>query len=76
MVRRELDLKITPRSIDVICASADDPVKQQDIGSNVCVTDPPYFDYIAYSELSEFFGPGLMIRTLQDSPCCQKRKTQ
>jgi len=64
LVRKEIDLPVRPGTVDVICASADDPTPQPLLQAEVCVTDPPYFDYIAYSELSEFFrawieDPGL-----------------
>lgn len=41
---------------DIICASASDSrFKDLPAANDLCVFDPPYFDYIAYSELSEFY---------------------
>lgn len=54
-VRLNLELSVQPAAIDTICTSADDPGPQSQVRATVCVTDPPYFDYIAYSELSEFY---------------------
>lgn len=53
--RSKISLPIQARSIDLACMSADDTRGQKDCAATVCVTDPPYFDFIAYSELSEFF---------------------
>ncbi|HEY1759385.1 MAG TPA: hypothetical protein VGG72_28695 [Bryobacteraceae bacterium] len=40
----------------VICASAaDKPLPKEWAEIDLCLFDPPYFDYIAYSELSEFY---------------------
>jgi putative DNA methylase len=55
LVREDLNLPVRPTSVEIICASADDPSPHPELKANVCVTDPPYFDYIAYSELSEFY---------------------
>lgn len=41
-------------SADVRCVSASD-VKLGDTVKDLLIFDPPYFDYIAYSELSEFY---------------------
>jgi putative DNA methylase len=38
----------------VVCRSASDADSKMDI-VDFCVFDPPYFDYISYSELSEFY---------------------
>jgi adenine-specific DNA methylase len=40
---------------DVACRSASDPPATDDRAAQICVFDPPYFDYIAYTELSEFY---------------------
>jgi len=40
---------------DVRCVSAATEIPEQKNTVDLCVFDPPYFDYIAYSELSEFF---------------------
>lgn len=40
---------------DVTCAGAAEPMDLDVPAADVCFFDPPYYDYIAYSELSEFF---------------------
>ncbi|NKB15731.1 MAG: hypothetical protein HC774_00500 [Sphingomonadales bacterium] len=50
-----IDLPVSPTALNIVCASAEDPGPQGHLEASICVTDPPYFDYIAYSELSEFF---------------------
>jgi putative DNA methylase len=44
----------TTPQIDIKCASALDSQSSEDV-IDFSFFDPPYFDYIAYSELSEFF---------------------
>lgn len=68
IVRARVDLPVQAQNIDVICASADDTAGQQDCAATVCVTDPPYFDFIAYSELSEFFRVWLREPGLSGKP--------
>lgn len=63
-----IELPVVPTWIDIVCASADDTTAQASIEANVCVTDPPYFDYIAYSELSEFFRVWLESPALAGTP--------
>jgi putative DNA methylase len=41
-------------SAKVICASAEAELPVSIFDVDICLFDPPYFDYIAYSELSEF----------------------
>jgi putative DNA methylase len=66
--RLALDLPVQPSSIDVACRSADDTAGQDECVGTICVTDPPYFDYIAYSELSEFFRVWLREPGLAGAP--------
>ncbi|MFI0370387.1 hypothetical protein ACH35V_21170 [Actinomadura sp. 1N219] len=66
--RHWLDLPVQASSVDVMCRSADDPAGQEGCDATVCVTDPPYFDYIAYSELSEFFRVWLRAPELAGTP--------
>ncbi len=66
--RLTLDLPVSPRAVDVIRRSADDDSGQADCVASLCVTDPPYFDYIAYSELSEFFRMWLRDPSLAGAP--------
>ena len=44
-----------PRESAIVCASAE--TRPPSLGGpiDICLFDPPYFDYIAYSELSEFY---------------------
>jgi adenine-specific DNA methylase len=52
-----VDLRFPPNTAQpsVVCAPADgDPAEPAEV-ADLCVFDPPYFDYIAYSELSEFY---------------------
>jgi adenine-specific DNA methylase len=54
---RAVDLQFPSSSVQpsVVCASADqDPGTSPEV-ADLCVFDPPYFGYIAYSELSEFY---------------------
>jgi putative DNA methylase len=67
-VRKQMELPVQPGSTDVICGSADDPQGQSELQATICVTDPPYFDYIAYSELSEFFRVWLADPELVGEP--------
>jgi hypothetical protein len=48
----------TPR---IVCASAQDLSFVRDGTVDIVVTDPPYFDNIAYSELAEFFLPWMKM---------------
>ena len=66
--RASVDLPVQAASIDVVCRSANDTTGQTDCLASICVTDPPYFDYIAYSELSEFFRVWLRDPSLAGNP--------
>lgn len=66
--RSSFRLPVRPASVDVICRSADDTSGQVGRMGTICVTDPPYFDYIAYSELSEFFRLWLREPELVGTP--------
>lgn len=68
VVRRAVDLPVHAASVDVVCLSADDAAGQEECDANVCVTDPPYYDFIAYSELSEFFRVWLRAPDLAGAP--------
>ena len=67
-MRVDLDLPVQAESVDVVCGSADDTNGHPNLEASVCVTDPPYFDYIAYSELSEFFRVWLADPDLGGEP--------
>lgn len=63
-----INLPVRPRSTNIVCASAEDTDVQPELLADICVTDPPYFDYIAYSELSEFFRGWLADPSLGGAP--------
>lgn len=48
---------ITPGSVDVRVESASLLAHVPDASVDIVLTDPPYFDNIAYSELADFFVP-------------------
>jgi putative DNA methylase len=50
-----MDFSHRVRHAEVLCASAGSELSTVDANVDICVFDPPYFDYIAYSELSEFY---------------------
>lgn len=51
----ELRFRPSIAQSSVVCAPADrEPGEQAEV-ADLCVFDPPYFGYIAYSELSEFY---------------------
>lgn len=52
----------------VTCASAESPPLEQRTPVDLCVFDPPYFDFISYSELSEFYRAWLSVDDLGGMP--------
>lgn len=52
----------------VACASAENPPPSHRTPVDICVFDPPYFDFISYSELSEFYRAWLTAGNLGGSP--------
>jgi putative DNA methylase len=68
VVRELVELPVRPASVRVECKSASDSSGDESVQATVCVTDPPYFDYIAYSELSEFFRAWLPMPGLAGAP--------
>jgi len=66
--RSVINLPLNPASVTVECKSATDAVPDSTLKGTICVTDPPYFDYIAYSELSEFFRVWLPNPNLSGVP--------
>jgi adenine-specific DNA methylase len=52
-----VDLRFPPSTAQpsVVCVPADSDHGEPAEIADLCVFDPPYFDYIAYSELSEFY---------------------
>lgn len=63
-----VDLPVRAASVNVECKSASDDAADEPLQATICVTDPPYFDYIAYSELSEFFRAWLPKPSLAGTP--------
>ena len=52
----DLDLTTTGVEAALACRSADVvPAQQPGTDSDLCIFDPPYYDYIAYDELSAFY---------------------
>jgi len=59
----------------IVCASAAaQPAANHRADIDLCVFDPPYFDYIAYSELSEFYRSWLDQPTLGGIPLLPSRE--
>jgi adenine-specific DNA methylase len=54
VVSVELPLTTTPAD-DLSCRPASTPPSHTEPPAQLCLFDPPYFDYIAYSELSAFY---------------------
>ena len=53
----------------LVCGTARDLGFLRDRTVDLVLTDPPYFDNIAYSELAEFFVPWLtLLKVLADPP--------
>lgn len=52
-----LDMRFVNRTsgANVVCSSAAKHLPEGSALVDLCIFDPPYFDYIAYSELSEFY---------------------
>lgn len=58
---------------DVVCASAAAAAPAGAPKVDICLFDPPYFDYIAYSELSEFYRCWLGYERLGGKPLLPDR---
>ena len=55
-VRRfDADYSAGVREVDMECGPAQAIKRSLQTRQDICVFDPPYFDFIAYSELSEFY---------------------
>ena len=55
-VRRfDADYSASVHEVDIECAPAHAIERSLHTPQDICVFDPPYFDFIAYSELSEFY---------------------
>lgn len=57
----ELDLATSAETTEVTCSSAMTSPPRSASTADLCIFDPPYFDYIAYSELSELYRAWLPI---------------
>ncbi len=62
-----------PRAACIVCASAEARPKGLAGPIDLCLFDPPYFDYIAYSELSEFYRAWLNRPRLGGAPLLPDR---
>ncbi|HEX9730754.1 MAG TPA: hypothetical protein VGG06_02080 [Thermoanaerobaculia bacterium] len=51
----DLDLATTGIDAALACRSADLPASETPSDVDTCIFDPPYYDYIAYDELSAFY---------------------
>jgi adenine-specific DNA methylase len=54
-VPKSMTFPVNGANHQVMCASAESPLRWLVGPLDLCLFDPPYFDYIAYSELSEFY---------------------
>jgi putative DNA methylase len=60
-------LKETPKGAWLICGDSSDLSSVPDNSVDFVITDPPYFDSIHYSELSNFFY--VWLKSLVNHPC-------
>lgn len=68
-VPRHLSLTTEGVSVDVACRTADEaPADHERSTVDLCIFDPPYFDYIAYDELSQFHRAWQPHSTLAGKP--------
>ena len=76
-IAKVIDFAREPVATDrIICASAAEaPAINHSAEMDLCLFDPPYFDYIAYSELSEFYRSWLDQPTLGGTPLLPDRKS-
>jgi putative DNA methylase len=58
-------------SWDLRCADAQDMSHLRDRAIDLVLTDPPYFDYISYSELGHFFVPWMVHFGLISASCLE-----
>lgn len=72
-IAQQLTFPACGDSSGVRCASAADPLPLESGSIDICLFDPPYFDYIAYSELSEFYRAWHTQGSLSGEPLLAKR---
>ncbi|MDM8550410.1 DNA methyltransferase [Desulfobacterales bacterium HSG2] len=61
------ELRRTPRGALLLCGDSSDIPSVPDDSVDFVITDPPYFDSIHYSELSNFFY--VWLKSVTDHPC-------
>ena len=64
----DLQLPTSASTDEVKCMSAVTPPPASSARAHACVFDPPYFDYIAYTELSEFYRSWLPVSAPPAAP--------
>lgn len=72
-VVRQLTFPVCGDASGVKCASATEALPLDPASVDICLFDPPYFDYIAYSELSEFYRVWHERSDLTGEPLLAKR---
>ena len=65
---RSVPTRHTTTAPSIICGAAQDLSFVPDDTVDMVLTDPPYFDNIAYSELAEFFLPWMQLVGLVSAP--------
>ncbi len=70
---RSVPPRRTPERPSIVCATAQDLSFVPDGTVDMVLTDPPYFDNIAYSELAEFFLPWMQLVGLVSEPDSRNR---
>jgi adenine-specific DNA methylase len=63
-----LEMRTNADVANVGLVSATEPPKGSSATADLCVFDPPYFDYIAYNELSEFYRAWLEAPVASSAP--------
>ena len=61
------ELRQTPRGAMLLCGDSSELPSVPDDSVDFVITDPPYFDSIHYSELSNFFY--VWLKSVADHPC-------
>lgn len=67
-VSKQLTFSPERNSANVLCTSAECPPNDANSAVDICIFDPPYFDFISYSELSEFYRAWLKSPDLGGIP--------
>lgn len=69
----DADYSAGVREVDIQCGPAHGIEQSLRTRQDICVFDPPYFDFIAYSELSEFYRGWWAERQLGGAPLVPDR---